>query len=230
MGALDTIKFAEVFQMSEAVLFDMDGVIVDSEPLHKQTSVEVMREYGVEITRKDIDDCKGRTLDEDAELLLSRYNIPLSEKENFKRKKEEQTIKLIRERAQIFPGVMELLENLSKHGMKLALCSSSLRSEINAVLEVLGLSGFFDVIVSGAEIEKGKPAPDIFLEATKQLNVSPKNCLVIEDTIFGVRAAKSAGAKCLAVTNTFKAETLLSAGADYILDSLENIIYEVHLR
>lgn len=220
----------KVFQMSEAVLFDMDGVIVDSEPLHEEAAIIIMREYGVELKREDLMDCKGGTLDDDAKILFKRYRLEEGKIDDFKNKKSELVIKLIRERASEFPGVRELLENLSKHGMKLALCSSSQRSEINAVLETLGFTGFFEVVVSGAELERGKPAPDVFLEATKKLNVNPINCVVIEDTILGVQAAKSAGAKCLAVTNTFKEKNLLEAGADFIVNSLEQIVYEVHFN
>jgi beta-phosphoglucomutase len=119
------------------------------------------------------------------------------------------------------PGVLPLLHSLKENGFRLALASSTVPENIKLLLSALGIEQLFDCLVSGQDVSRGKPDPEGFLLAAKKLGVEPRCCVIIEDAIDGVRAAKAAGMKCIAVANTHPRETL--AEADLTVESLETV-------
>ncbi|MBE9482626.1 MAG: HAD family phosphatase, partial [Chloroflexi bacterium] len=119
------------------------------------------------------------------------------------------------------PGAIELLKSLREHGFKVALASSAPMENIQLVTQGLGINNYFHSIVSGRDVSKGKPSPQGFLLAAKKLGISPQNCIIIEDAVAGVTAAKRAGMRCIAVTNTHPRESL--TGADLVIDTLEAV-------
>lgn len=215
--------------MLSAVVFDMDGVIADSEPIHKAASIEALRHFGVKSIKKGIS-CKGRTVEETAKIYFKRYGISRKPEEYVKIKNN-----LVRREFALglkpLRGAVELVKSLAaKERLKVALASSSTQEQIDFVINLFGIRDSFDTVVCGMEIGKGKPSPDIYLAAAERLGVRPATCLAIEDAVNGVVSAKKAGMRCLAVTNTYPRAELENAGADFVTDSLEDFDCERYLR
>lgn len=198
----------------------MDGVIVDSEPRHERAFLEVVRHIGFGDNHGiRFADYIGRT---DRELwvdFLQRHNPPHT-LERLLQMKRERVLEILRQEEPLFDGLPELVEKLAAD-YKLALASGSERAVIEAVLTFRNLGRFFPVTVSGTEVARGKPAPDIFLRAADLLGVKPGDCWVIEDSKPGVTAAKAAGMRTIAVTNTHPADELTHA--DHVADNYEQI-------
>ncbi len=184
--------------MTRALIFDMDGVIVDSEPLHLQAYQTVLRDYNVNYSEEDNREFLGRKLYECASVLVARYRLNLTPAELLERK-ETVLSDLFRRHASLKPGIEAALLTAAKLELPTGIASSSTSALIALVLETLGVRDYFQAVTSGQEVKNGKPAPDIFLLAGQRLGAKPKNCLVIEDSINGIRAAKSAGMQCVAV-------------------------------
>lgn len=209
--------------MLKAVLFDMDGVIIDSEPIHYRLSKMYYSELGLDITDEEYYTFVGigdkeiftrlkekyglkQKVDEMVEAYQQRYI------EHLQGLKDEKPIK----------GVDILIKDIYKRGFHLALGSSATRRNIEAVLEYFKLREYFDEIVSGCEVERSKPSPDIYVRAAEKLGMDPSGCVVIEDSSNGVRAAKSAGMKCIGYKNHNSGEQDISP-ADIIIDSFEGL-------
>jgi len=204
-----------------AVVWDLDGVIVDSAEAQNASWVAMAREYGVPYSSdKDfkIIFCRHNT-----DIVSSQWGITdprlaeemILSKEVFFRKNATNLVPL--------PGVVELVSALSDAGWKQAIGSSAPMENITLLLEVTRLAKYMDAIASGDHVTKGKPDPEVFLLAFQMLGVDPANGVVIEDAIVGVTAAKKAGAACIAVTNTEFAQPLLDAGADLVTSTLEGM-------
>ncbi len=202
--------------MIKAVIFDMDGVIVDSEPIHFLTADTVLRKYG----KRNSPELNSRFIGVAEDIFWSNVVSVLGIKENYQKlmkdKAREYKKRLSHECAS-FPGALELIKKLKNEK---GIASSSSREEINIVLTSLGIKDNFSVIVSGDDIEHSKPHPEIYLMVAKKMGETPENCLVVEDAINGVKAAKAAGMTCVGVTNSFSQRQLTDGGADYVVQSL----------
>ena len=203
--------------MLRAVIFDFDGVITDSEILHLRAFNQVLAQYGMEITTKDYyKDYLGLTDLDLIKLLVDRRQLELDEQgiENFAEQKKQAFEKLAKSEGRIIEGVRDFLGMLKQNDVPMAICSGALRAEIELILEEAGLRDFFDVIVSAEQVKKGKPNPDGFLLTLEKLNeISPTatsagQCVVIEDSYWGLEAAKAAGMHSIAITNSYDAEQL----------------------
>jgi len=189
------------------VIFDMDGVIVDSEPLHEKAFLEVMHDLGYGLNHGiDFDSYVGRSDFELWEDFIAKHQPPQA-LEELMAMKRRRVIEVVQQLQPIFAGLPELLEKLAPR-CRLGLASGSERAFIEAVLSLKGLRRFFPVIVSAAEVAHGKPAPDIFLRAAELLGAAPTDCWVVEDSKPGVTAALAAGMKVIAITNTHPADEL----------------------
>jgi HAD superfamily hydrolase (TIGR01509 family) len=194
----------------QAYIFDMDGVVVDSEPLHERAFLEVLEEIGYGQTHGiDFPAYYGKS-----DILVWRDFIarqqPAQSLEELLERKEKKFGALLQQEEPIFNGLPELLAKLSPRG-PLALASGSRHPTINAVLAMSGLRSFFRVVVSSEDVAHGKPAPDIFLRTAELLDVAPDNCCVIEDSASGVEAALAAGMTVIAITNSLPADKLSRA-------------------
>lgn len=202
---------------SAAVIFDMDGVIVDSEPLHERAFLEIVEQIGYRDTHGlNIADFVGRSDQELWTAFVERHQ-PAETLEQLLSMKRQRVVEILRREQPLFDGLPELIEDLARM-YKLALASGSERALVDAVLAFKGLGRFFQVTVSGSDIRQGKPAPDIFLRASKLLGVLPKECWVIEDSKPGIAAGLAAGMRVIAITNTHPADELRAATrvvADY---------------
>jgi HAD superfamily hydrolase (TIGR01509 family) len=176
----------------------MDGVLADSEPLHQHVIRRLLAEYGVDWSPDGRDPTVGMTSLESFALICTRHALP-HDPRRLDALYTERVVPVLRERVTPMPGVPDVLRALAARGLRLAVASSSGPAVIETTLTTLGVRPLFEAIVSGVEVARGKPAPDVFLEAARRLAVSPGACVVIEDSERGVRAARAAGMRCVAV-------------------------------
>ncbi len=183
----------------DAAVFDMDGTLDDSEPVHCLAYQKVLEGLGKTLTSADYNSrFTGSTDQFIAQSLIEQFNLAITVAELLK-EKEAIFLKLIEGRAEALPGVLNTLETLRKRGLKLAVASSATLAAIEAVLAALEIRHYFSVIASGEEVASSKPAPDVFLLAAKRLGIAPQRCLAFEDSENGVRAAAKAGMFCIAI-------------------------------
>ncbi|GAC1349924.1 MAG: beta-phosphoglucomutase [Ktedonobacteraceae bacterium] len=182
----------------QAVIWDLDGVIIDSADEHRRAWQRLAREEGIKLTDADFWATFGKRNDDIIAMLWG----PLSPEEvrRLADRKEAYFRELVRETAAPLPGAMELMQSLHEAGFMQALASSTPIENIQLISELLGLGRLLSVLVSGETVPRGKPAPDIGLKAAAELGVEPARCMVIEDAVAGVEAAHAAGMRCIAVT------------------------------
>jgi beta-phosphoglucomutase-like phosphatase (HAD superfamily) len=202
-----------------AILFDMDGVLMDSEPLHLRSTQLALGDRARSYTERDNQVFFGATDTEMFRILRILFDIDAST-DDLVRRKREHLISMVRSQGRGLPGVPEVPLHFRETGFKLGLVSASARSVIDTILEVIGLTGAFETVVSGDEVARGKPAPDGYLMAARRLAVQPERCVVVEDTRNGVLAGKAAGMATAAVPGPATAHEDFSP-ADFILPSLE---------
>jgi HAD superfamily hydrolase (TIGR01509 family) len=207
-------------KLSGAVIFDMDGVIVDSEPRHERAFREVLRALGYGDNHGfPFAEYIGRS-DQDLWVdFIARFK-PTQTLEQLLEMKQKLVVDIIRREEPLFNGLPELIQNLSAR-YRLAVASGSDPAVVSAVLELQRLRRFFQAVVSAVEVKHGKPAPDIFLRSAELLGVPPADCWVIEDSKPGVAAGLTAGMKVIAITNTHLAEDLQRA--THIVSTYEEI-------
>lgn len=211
--------------MLKAVIFDMDGVIIDSEPMHRLVNEGLYKGLGFSVTDEEYGGFVGIS-----SILMWKA---LKEKHQLKQSVQELcelqakgVVDYFGEAVQKpIEGVVELMDCFIDNGIFLGLASSSNPELINLVLSKLGIIDKFSCVISGNNVKKGKPEPDIFLEAASKLKVEPQSCLVIEDSTNGTKAAKAAGMKCIGYRNLNSGNQDLSL-ADFIVDSFRQLDME----
>ncbi len=194
-----------------AVVFDMDGVLTDSEPLINAAAVQMFYELGLEVRPEDFHPFVGTGENRYLGGVAEKYGFAVDVAEA-KRRTYEIYLELVPGQLEAFPGAVELVLACRREGLRVAVASSADRIKIDANLEKIGLppSGW-DAIVTGDDVEHKKPAPDIFLAAASRLGVGVGACVVVEDAVNGIEAAKAAGMRCVAVAQTFAVEQLRAA-------------------
>lgn len=203
----------------EAVIFDMDGVLVDTEPLHLEAANEILERFGVRLAPEENTAWLGLDDTDFFIALKEKYGIEESV-DSLASAREKRAIELIRRGLVLQPGVAELVVGLKMRGYPMALASSSTRAVVDAVLEEVGLQRSFDAVVCADDVVKAKPDPAIFLVAAERLGVVPSGCLVIEDAPLGVEAAAAAGMAVAAVVTRENFEADFS-GALRVLNGLD---------
>lgn len=209
----------------DALIFDMDGVLVDSEPLHMQATQSVLRAEGVELPWAVYIDYVGATVDAMWADLIARYKLK-GDYSDYLRRDDEAILEVLSREMQPEPGVRELITTAKANGQRLALASSSTRIWIEATLAGLSLGDTFEVIVAGEDVPDGKPAPDIYVEAARRLGLEPESCIAIEDSPKGVVSANAAGTYVVALRKPYNNDDRLAA-ADVILNSLTEFDMEL---
>ena len=206
----------------KAFIFDMDGVIIDSEPMHNATLAEMMEEYdinadeeymftlsGLNISAMFHKVKKDKGLNVPIDIFVSEYNSRILSHVH------TNEIEAIR-------GIPELLTSLKEYNIPAAVASSSPIEFIEANISKLDFNAYFQFLLSGNEVKHGKPAPDIYLTAAERLNVSPQDCVVLEDSHNGVTAAKAAGMTCIGFQNPNSGTQDISM-ADMVVDNVRKI-------
>ena len=216
----------------KAVIFDMDGVIVDSEAVHTKVKIQALHVYGIECSPEECIPYFGRS----SRAFFSDFikhspqNIPL---EKIEARKQELFVDYITGDSDISPvsGALELIKELHKRNVPIALASSAVRANIEIFLNKFNVYNDFNVILSGAELSESKPNPEIYLLAARRLGMKPQDCMVIEDAESGIIAAKRAGSYCVAYCNpSYKGHGQDVSLADMQVDSLRKISVEQILR
>ncbi|MVO99532.1 HAD family hydrolase [Paenibacillus lutrae] len=208
--------------MFKAFIFDMDGVIIDSEPLHFRVDEQVITSFGVAVTKEQLEEFVGMTNPAMWALLKERYSMTPTIEEMIAIQLEMKLAYLLHSDEHPIAGIRELIEDLHSKGMKIGLASSSPRSFIEAVLSKFNLTSYFDCMISGEEVEHGKPAPDIYIKAAELLETDARECIVLEDSKHGLTAAHAAGMTCIGFRNLNSGNQDLSQ-ADHIVNAISEI-------
>lgn len=205
--------------MIQALIFDMDGLLIDSEPLAALAMDRFLLKYGFERRPEVQSRLLGRRLPEAIAIVREGYGIehPLPA---LIEEYGEMRLAALRGAVKVLPGALEMIAFGRAHGLRMALATSGMRSHATASLEETGLNGLFDAEVTGDEVEHGKPAPDLFLKAAERIGVDPAACVVFEDAPNGVVAARAAGMAVIAVPNTVSHELVFPESPDVVLASL----------
>ncbi|MEO8286350.1 MAG: HAD family phosphatase [Chloroflexota bacterium] len=204
-----------------AVVWDLDGVIVDSADAHNASWLEMAQEFGVDYDPAT--DFKGIFGKHNSDIIPSLWGVTDPAEIDRMAMSKESSFRREAENLKALPGVVELIKALANAGWRQGIGSSAPLENIRLLLEVTDLAGYMETIASGEDVSRGKPDPQVFLVAFERLGVNPRNGVVIEDAPAGVRAGKAAGAACLGVTTTQTKEMLLESGADRVVDSLTEI-------
>jgi len=207
-----------------AVLWDMDGVLIDSEPFYNIEIGAMIRRLGFPFGEVEIAKVTGISYRQCSKAL--GLSIPDSVMVPLYCKALMDGVAKI---DSAIPGVKSLISKLSKNGVKQALGSSSSKEVVDYVIEKFGFTGLFDVVVTGSDVTDGKPAPDIFLECARRLNVNPPDCLVVEDSINGITAGKAAGMTVCAFSGTNHHGFDLSK-ADFVIDTYDDKLLDRFVR
>jgi len=208
--------------MKYSLIFDMDGVLVDSEPVITAAAIAGLSEYGVKATPEDFIPFVGAGEDRFVGGVAEKYG--LTYKTEMKDRVYQIYLELVESKIKIYEGVTQMLYKLKDEGWKMAIASSADKVKVDANLKVAGISrDIFSAIVYGEIVVNKKPNPEIFLTAARLMEVNPSDCIVVEDAVNGIRAAKSAGMKSIAVTSSFPEETLRKENPDFIVDKTVDI-------
>jgi beta-phosphoglucomutase len=204
--------------LPKGVIFDMDGVLVDSEPFICKAACMMFAEHGLKVQPKDFLPFVGMGENRFLGGVAEKYNF-LINIERDKKRTYDIYLEIIKGNLGPLPGVHEFIAKCRTMGKKIAVASSADMRKAEGNLREIGLPfGTFDAVITAEDVVHKKPAPDIFLAAAKRLGLDPRECLVVEDAVSGVEAAKSAGAKCLAITTSFTKEKL--SKADWFAENL----------
>ena len=198
----------------------MDGVIADTAPYHFKTWQQAFQKRGAEFTRPEFNRLFGQRADNIICSVLGK-NTSQDDIDAIVREKNENFRRDLANNVRPLPGAVQLIKSLAKNGFKVALASSAPPENIQLIINTLGIHNLFHSIVFGREVLESKPSPQIFLLAAQKLGVKPENCIVIEDAIAGVTAARKGGMHCIAVTSTNPGELLQEA--NLVVDSLESV-------
>lgn len=188
----------------------MDGVLADTEPFHFESWVNMAEEIGLEFTR----DMFKQTFGQQSPTITRKLVGPEIDNnlvEKWANLKEQYYRKMVKNKLTPLPGVIRIINDLKSEGFKLAVGSSGPPENVDLLLTKLKIKEYFNVVITAAEVKKGKPEPDVFLMVANYLKINPKNCIVIEDAPVGIEAAKRAGMLSIALTTTHNKEELLDA-------------------
>jgi HAD superfamily hydrolase (TIGR01509 family) len=209
--------------MINAVIFDLDGVLIDSEPLHCRADNQLLTELGIDPPGNYFDRFAGWTDEVMWNAVKKDFHISKST-DQIKEFQLSVKLKLLQEGdLKAISGVVELLKELNKGRIPTAIASSSQKVFIGAVIKKIEIAQYFELILSGEEVVNSKPEPDIFIKAAGLLNVDPSRCLVVEDSTSGTIAAKKAGMKCIGFKNVNSGNQDLSK-ADIIITDIKEIL------
>ena len=208
--------------MIKLVIFDMDGVLIDSEKVTAKATMDVLLRWGVKAKPSDFIEYAGKGDDKFVGCVAEKYGV------KYVPEMKEQMYELYKERAKsagmVFSWSKPVIETLSKK-YTLALASAADITKVKINLDCVGVdTSVFKSLVTGSDVKEKKPDPSIFLKAAEKAGILPQNSIVFEDAVSGVLAAKAAKMTAIAVTTTFSRETLISAGADYVVDDLSEVI------
>jgi len=207
----------------EAVIFDLDGVIIDSEPIYLEINYRIFDELGIVIPENEYRGFVGVTDLDMWSTLKYKYKLPQNVEDLIALQSKYVWDYITPMSIEPISGIPRFLQYLQQKGTKCAIASSSSVRWITVILEKCTIAGFFNSIASAEMVSKGKPEPDVFVLAATMLNVLPKRCIVIEDSEKGIMAAKAAGMRCIAYKNPNSGDQDISS-ADMIIENIASAI------
>lgn len=213
----------------KAIIFDMNGVIVDDEQLHVKADINTVKHFNLRVPLKEWPKFKGWKSQEIFSYLVRKYGdkkIDIAEMVDYKIK---EYFRISKYEVKQIADAINFLKFSKKIFPQIALVTSSVKIYQKFVFKKFNLKNYFDVIVTAEEFSKGKPDPESYLKALEKLKLNPGDCLVIEDSINGVISAKKAGCKVIAITTSFKKNSLQAAGADFIFSGFKQAINHKNL-
>ena len=210
----------------KAVIFDMDGVLIDSEPFWQQAQIEVLKDLGVEITQKECEETMGLRIDALVGHWYNKYRWDGSSVEETAVTIVERVASHVMHSGEAKSGVYQALETIAAKGFKIGLATSSPMALVDAVLTRLNIGHYFSIRHSAEFEEYGKPHPAVYIQAAVQLGVTPKECIAIEDSFNGLLSAKSATMKTIVIPVAANAANLRFSIADIQLSSLDELSAE----
>jgi beta-phosphoglucomutase family hydrolase len=205
------------------VIFDVDGVLVDTGPIHFESWVKMASEIGIIFNKQFFEATFGQQSIYITRKLVGR-NVDPNLVEKWAQLKETYYREIVKDKIKPLPGVIELIKDLKANNFKLAVGSSGPPENVDLLLKSLKIEKFFDSIITAADVQNGKPSPDVFLFASQEIYVKPENCVVIEDAPVGIEAAKIANMKCIALTTTY--DNVKLRRADLIVQDLSYVTVE----
>jgi beta-phosphoglucomutase len=207
--------------MIKGVLFDMDGVLVDSEKFICKAAIIMFEELGVKVKPEDFQPFVGMGENRYIGGVAEKHGVHI-DIEKVKARTYEIYERIVHGNLSALPGANEFISECRKRGFRLALATSADRVKMEVNLREIGLpSATFNYIVTGLDVMNKKPFPDIYIKAAEGIDLDPQECLVVEDAVSGIKAGKAAGCRCLAVTSSFDAKVL--GEADWICGSLKDV-------
>ncbi len=212
--------------MITTIIFDMDGVIIDSEPVHQRLEFEMYEELGLNISEDEHKEYVGTSSSDMWKKIKKRHQINLHPEELLLYGRKKYWLALDNNQVPLVEGALELINFFHDNKYNIHVASSATRPTVDKVLEHFNIGHFFNYRIGGNEVEKSKPEPEIFLKSAEQSSSKPEKCLVIEDSANGVKAAKSAGMCCIGYVNPGTGVQDLSK-ADLVVNNLGEINMEV---
>lgn len=215
----------------DAVLFDLDGSLVDSMWLWRDIDIEYLGRYGISLPEGLQSEIEGMSFSETAVYFKKRFHIPET-LDKIKNDWNQMAWDKYTHQVPLKAGAREFLEHCHQNNIRLGIASSNSRELIENVLKVHGIHGYFDGIVTGCEVAKGKPAPDVYLEAARRCHAAPERCLVFEDIVPGILAGKAAGMRVCAVWDEYSRhqESDKKSLSDYYIKDYLEIMAKLNFR
>ncbi len=213
----------------KAILFDLDGVIIDSEALHEEAGRMAMSRYALDAASLDFDAFKGKTEQDVFEYVVEANEANHVSVADLIALKQRLYGDLL-DRLQPVSGALAFIERLARVGVALGLTTSSLPENQQRAFDKFDLYRYFDTVVTAADVTHAKPHPEPYLTTAQRLGVAPARCLVIEDSTHGVRSARRAGCRVAGLTTSFGKEALAEAGAEVVVDRYDELARHLHLE
>ena len=210
------------FTKFAAVLCDLDGVLIDSEPLHEQALARACEVYGIPLQLSECEEFKGVREEQVAARILARHERTEITVADFVACKSRYYVSMFDE-ITVMAGAVAFLQGCQKRGWRLGLTTSALHQHAMSIMQRLELASYFTTIVTSRDVVNGKPHPEPYIKTAQLLEIEPQSCLVIEDSVLGVRSGKAAGCCVAGLISTFAREDLQTAGADVIVSSFAEL-------
>lgn len=204
------------------VIFDMDGLLIDSEPLWKEAADSLFITYGKQLTLKEYAITTGLRTKEFLDYWFRHFNLPTNELPGAEKKIVDNVINLVQQKGKAMPGVVHIINFFKQHNFKIGLATSSAPDLIAVVIDLLGIGGYLQAISSADDLAYGKPHPEVYLNCAQKLWALPTQCLCFEDSFNGMIAAKAAKMKCVVVPSLHDAKNPAWAAADLKISTLNN--------